>query len=108
MKVSNNKIGPNPSQVDATKTGKTEASKGLLNSDKAGAAKANNPLAGNANVSLSERAQMMQKAKDIASQSTVDDTKVARLQKMIDEGKYKVDAQAVADRLVDEHLNIPD
>jgi flagellar biosynthesis anti-sigma factor FlgM len=52
---------------------------------------------------------MMQKAKDIASQPmTVDEAKVARLQKLIDEGKYKVDSQSIADRLVDEHLAIPD
>lgn len=108
MKVSNNKIGPNAAQAEAVKSGKTEASKGLLNNDKAGAAAAKSKVATPANVNVSERAQMMQKAKDIASQSSVDEAKVARLQKMIDEGKYKVDAQAVADRLVDEHINIPD
>jgi len=30
---------------------------------------------------------------------------VAELKKRIAEGKYKVDANAVADRMVDEHLN---
>lgn len=49
---------------------------------------------------------MMAKAKEIAGQPmSVDEAKVARLQKMIDEGKYKVDADSVADRLVDEHLS---
>lgn len=107
MKVTNNKIGPNPAAVDTAKTGKTDASKGALNSDQAGAM-AKNAAVSPSNVSVSERAQMMAKAKEIASKTTVDEAKVARLQKMIDEGKYKVDAQAVADRLVDEHLNIPD
>jgi flagellar biosynthesis anti-sigma factor FlgM len=62
-----------------------------------------------ANVNVSDRAQMMQKAKDIASQpETIDEAKVARLQKLIDEGKYNVDAASIADRLVDEHMTIPD
>ena len=30
------------------------------------------------------------------------------LQKMIDEGKYSVDSDKIADRLVDEHMLIPD
>jgi negative regulator of flagellin synthesis FlgM len=38
----------------------------------------------------------------------VDEAKVSRLQKLIDEGKYHVDADAIADRLVDSHLEIPD
>ncbi len=57
-----------------------------------------------ANVNLSDRAQMMQKAKDLASGDSIDEAKVARLQKLIDAGQYKTDASAIADRLVDEHL----
>ena len=34
----------------------------------------------------------------------VDEAKIAKLQKLIDEGKYKVDAKAIADKMVDEHL----
>ena len=59
-----------------------------------------------AKVQMSRDAQAMQKAKAIAGKQTVDEAKVARLQKLIDEGKYKVDAESVADRLVDEHLAI--
>jgi negative regulator of flagellin synthesis FlgM len=60
-------------------------------------------------VNLSDRAQMMAKAKEIAQNTeTGNEAKVARLQKLIDEGKYNVDAAAVADRLVDEHLAIPE
>lgn len=66
-------------------------------------------LGGSSKVKLSERAQMMQKAKEIATNTNdIDEAKVARLQKLIDEGKYKVDAGAVADRLVDDHLMFPD
>ncbi|MBC87517.1 MAG: flagellar biosynthesis anti-sigma factor FlgM [Bdellovibrionaceae bacterium] len=57
-------------------------------------------------LNLSQKAQQMQKAKEIASRDLdgVDEAKVAKFQNLIDSGKYKVDAEAVADRLVDEHL----
>ncbi|MCM2281612.1 MAG: flagellar biosynthesis anti-sigma factor FlgM [Bdellovibrionaceae bacterium] len=68
------------------------------------AAETFNP-SGSAKVDLSPRAQDIKKAKELAmSSNDIDEAKVARLQKLIDEGKYKVDAAAVADRLVDEHL----
>ncbi|MCB0422740.1 MAG: flagellar biosynthesis anti-sigma factor FlgM [Bdellovibrionales bacterium] len=62
-------------------------------------------LGSSAKVDLSSRAQAMQKAKEIASDSSIDEAKVARLQKLIDAGEYKTDASAIADRLVDEHLS---
>jgi negative regulator of flagellin synthesis FlgM len=108
MKVTNNKIGNTSAKVDSGKAGKTESAAaqalngGIAN---AGGLKVKNA----SNVNVSERAQMMQKAKELASSPmTVDEAKVARLQKLIDEGKYKVDAESIADRLVEEHLTIPD
>lgn len=65
-------------------------------------------VGGSVNVNVSERAQMMQKAKDIAGKDSIDEAKVARLQKLIDSGQYSVDASAIADRLVDEHLATSD
>jgi flagellar biosynthesis anti-sigma factor FlgM len=60
-------------------------------------------------VNLSEQAQLLQKAKELAKPSdSINEAKVARLQKMIDEGKYQVDDEAVADRLVDSHMMFPD
>ena len=73
-------------------------------SNEADQSKAAVDLKSSSKVELSERAQMMSKAKAIASDQSIDEAKVARLQKMIDAGEYKVDAEAVADRLVDEHL----
>ena len=102
MKITNNGIGNTTAKVDSGKLSKTESAgaQGLKNGVSA---------SNSANVNVSERAQMMQKAKELASgPMTVDEAKVARLQKMIDEGKYKVDANSVADRLVEEHLSIPD
>jgi len=109
MKVSNNKVGGNLGALDTGKAGKADVTNGLKKDINAGALNSNAGLKNSSNVNVSERAQMMQKAKDIASQPmTVDEAKVARLQKLIDEGKYKVDAESIADRLVDEHLVIPD
>ena len=53
---------------------------------------------------MSDGAQRIQKAKEIASNQSINEAKVERLQKLIDSGEYKVNASAVADRLVDEHL----
>lgn len=58
-------------------------------------------------INLSPQARQINKAKEIASQDSIDEAKVARLQKMIDAGEYKVDAEAVADKLVNEHLLLP-
>jgi len=106
MKITNDKAGTNLSRVDTTKSSsvnKRENTAGALG------VRDNAATSGAAQVNVSERAQMMQKAKEIASRpDTIDEAKVARLQKLIDEGKYKVDAQAIADRLVDEHLATPD
>jgi len=108
MKISNNNIGNAAGNIDTGKAGKAEAA-GLKRDIQAGGLSNKNALKEAANVNVSERAQMMAKAKEIASMPmSVDEAKVARLQKMIDEGKYKVDAESIADRLVEEHLTIPD
>ncbi|MEK6554142.1 MAG: flagellar biosynthesis anti-sigma factor FlgM [Bdellovibrionota bacterium] len=60
-------------------------------------------------VNMSDRAQMMAKAKAIATKAdAADDAKIARIQAMVDAGTYKVDSAAVADKLVDEHLLMVD
>lgn len=108
MKVSNSKIGGLPGKLDTGKAGKADSTQGLKKDLKTGGPLSAKEGKDGSKVDVSERAQLMQKAKDLASGSSVDETKVARLQKMIDEGKYSVDADKIADRLVDEHLLIPD
>ena len=106
MKISNTKIGPSTPQLDTAKTGKAD---GAAAKNKAAVqAEQRAEIKGSTNVNVSPRAQQMQRAKDIASVDTIDEAKVARLQKMIDEGSYQVDAESIADRLVDEHMLIPD
>lgn len=106
MKVSN-KIG-NPTQnAETAKLSKT-STEAIGEGKKASKTSAAFAGSSSAKVDLSQRAQDIKKAKELATPTdTINEDKVARLQKMIDEGKYKVDADAIADRLVDEHLLTP-
>jgi negative regulator of flagellin synthesis FlgM len=104
MKITHNKIGQ---QLNLTDAGKA---------DKAGDAKVSNQRGANAadalaeasdatRVDVSTRAQDAKKIKELAMAAPdVDMEKVARFRSLIDSGNYKVDAQAVADRMVDDHL----
>ena len=63
-----------------------------------------------AKVNLSSKAQLMKKAEHIARTTNADtasNAKIEHLQKLIDSGNYKVDAGAVADKLVDDQLLFP-
>lgn len=102
MKI-NNSRGPQLSSIDAAKNRELDA----LNGERK-ATEGAKDFGGSAKVQLSERAQLMQRAKDIASQSEdVNEAKISRLQKLIDEGKYQVNASAIADKMVDEHMLFP-
>lgn len=104
MKVSGNPINASLQNIDGAKSSRTEAKKNDANSISSAAT----ALGDTAKVAISDRAQAMQRAKEIAGEDSVDEAKVAKLQKLIDEGKYSVNASAVADRLVDQHLMFPD
>jgi negative regulator of flagellin synthesis FlgM len=113
MKVSNNLPG-SPSALKSSDTGlsskvgsKAVSPEGLLDTKSTGgSSKAG--MMDSSRVDVSSRAQEMRKAKELATPSdSIDEAKVARLQKMIDEGNYKIDAEAIADRLVDEHMKMP-
>ncbi len=102
MKVSNSsgQAAATLKEVASTKTEKSDSKK---TSDKKSASSAE--IGGSAKLNLSDRAQDIKKAKEVAMATPdVDEAKVAHFQKLIDEGKYKVDAESVADRMVDEHL----
>jgi len=98
----------NPMQtVESAKLGKTAAESTGDTKKKSRAADFFDGTA--SRVDLSTRAQDIKKAKEIASAKTdeIDEAKVARLQKLIDEGKYKVDADTLASKILDEHLLTP-
>ncbi|MCB0365932.1 MAG: flagellar biosynthesis anti-sigma factor FlgM [Bdellovibrionaceae bacterium] len=102
MKVTNNSAGTNVQNINSAKQ------KAVDGTDAKGGSGVDKAEPGSVKLNLSDRAQAFQKAKEIASKVDVDEAKVARLQKLIDEGKYSVDASAIADRLVDDHLGMPE
>lgn len=106
MKVSQNSLGPNVHNTSVAKLKEKEwdsSSEGINNNSKV-----SKDWGDSVKVNVSDRAQAFQRAKEIAGRQEVDEAKVARLQKLIDEGNYKTDSSAIADRLVDEHLSFPD
>ncbi|RME18589.1 MAG: flagellar biosynthesis anti-sigma factor FlgM [Bdellovibrio sp.] len=101
MKI-NSHTGKLLNQVDQS----SQADKKTLNRLGKKETKGQNPLSGSVKVDLSKEVSAYQKAREIASKDDIDYKKVNRLQKLIDEGKYNVDAREIADRLVDEHLKM--
>lgn len=103
MKVSGK--SPSPMQTaESAKLAKTDGAERKSAKSTVSAA----DLGGSSKVDLSDRARDVAKAKSLATPSdSIDEAKVARLQKMIDQGNYKVDAEAIADRLLDEHMKMP-
>lgn len=106
MKVTNNP-SPNPYQNET----QVEGAKGSLKTTKNSgleSALSNVSVASHlgANVEISDGAQLMRQASDIAKATTdIRKEKVAELKKNIQNGTYHVEAREIADRLVDEHLS---
>lgn len=109
MKVTSNKL-PNTmpsSTAGAGETAKAKAS-GLDAALGTQKAKSSADLGSSSKVDLSARSQDIKKAKELATPNdSIDEAKVARLQALIDSGSYKVNAEAIADRLLDEHTKMP-
>jgi negative regulator of flagellin synthesis FlgM len=86
-----------PKSGSVKKRGQVGASKPTDSVDRAG------ELA-SAKVKLSERAQDMKKIRSaVDSAPDVNEEKIAKFKGLINSGNYKVDAKAVADKMVDEH-----
>lgn len=107
MKITHNKVGQNLNLRDTNKTDKADKAGAIKESsfNKADALKDLGNTDSASKVDISSQAQTLRKAREIAMATPdVDEAKVARLQKLIDDGKYKTDAAAIADRMVDEQL----
>lgn len=109
MKITHNKVGQN---LNVNDSGKSEKSDGAQKSKNTTTPTPSNSLFAPTNsdatkINLSARAQEAKQIKELAmSAPDVDQAKVEKFRKLIDEGKYKVDAKAVADKMVDEELSI--
>lgn len=66
-------------------------------------------VSGSVNAEISTKGKDMAKAKAVAGQAPdVREAKIAELRQRIAEGKYNVKPDAIADKLVDEHLSTAD
>jgi len=113
MKITHNKVGQNLNLVDGAKAERTKgsatSSATVATPAKPDALAELGKNSDSSRVDVSPRAQEAKRIKELAMAAPdVDEAKVAKFRQMIDEGKYKVDAKAVADRLVDEHLATED
>jgi negative regulator of flagellin synthesis FlgM len=113
MKITHNKVGQNLNLSDSGRTDKSKEKSAVdaLSKDvKANSAKDVKELATSGKndavkVDLSERSQDIRQAKEMAMATPdINMEKVEKFRKLIDEGNYKVDAKAVADRMVSESL----
>lgn len=109
MKITHNKIGQNLNISDSKteKTGKSESTKSAkgIGSILDTKSRGTDSLDSATKVDVSPRAQEAKRIKELAMAAPdVDMAKVEKFRKLIDEGKYKVDSRAVADRMVDEQL----
>ena len=109
MKITHNKIGQNINTNDA-KAAEQAKTSGVKKNSKASEAAANSKAQSGSqatNVQLSPRAQDLKNIKEIANRTPdVDTAKVEKFKKLIADGKYKVDAKAVAEKMVEEHLKL--
>ena len=106
MKVTNN---PSTEQVQGGHVHSAQSGKKVSKADGAGEGKeAARTAAAEADSrpEISAKGRELAQAKEVASNAPdVREEKIAKLKEMINAGKYKVDAHAVADRMVDEHLS---
>ena len=106
MKISSNS---NPTvqnkTISSSEAAASAATKRGEKSESAKAVAAKNIDAGSAKAEISDKAREFAKVKSAAAEAPeVREDKVAELKAKIASGNYKVNAQAIADRMVDEHL----
>ncbi len=102
----------NPSQTQATQASETAASREAKKAERlktqSGSTEATSISSDSAKTDISSKAKQMARAKQVAADAPdVREEKIAALRTQIQNKQYKVDANKVADRLVDEHLSAP-
>jgi negative regulator of flagellin synthesis FlgM len=103
MKINPN-IAAGSTGIQSAETKKTDKSKlnGYEKTESTTSAKS-----GSANAEISSRAKDMAKAKQVAMDAPdVREAKIAALREQIQNKKYNVSADAIADKLVDDHVRL--
>ncbi|NDG83431.1 MAG: flagellar biosynthesis anti-sigma factor FlgM [Proteobacteria bacterium] len=102
----NQGISQAPSQANSSSVQKTEKAKSNAYDSRSGSASATT-MTDSASAEISTRARDMAKAKQAASEAPdVREARIAELREQILNKKYDVSADAIADRLVDDHLRL--
>jgi negative regulator of flagellin synthesis FlgM len=104
MKINPN-IAAGSTGIQSAETKKTDKTK--LNGYEKSEAANSSASTGSANADISSRAKDMAKAKQIAADTPdVREAKIAALREQIQNKKYNVSADAIADKLVDDHIRL--
>ncbi|MDX9732297.1 MAG: flagellar biosynthesis anti-sigma factor FlgM [Bdellovibrionales bacterium] len=105
MKVTNS--GPGNIAAPTTGADTTKSAREGRTSRSAASEAFGASVGSSAKVDVSPRAQELKRVKEMSTPTgDVDEAKVARLQALIDSGQYKVDAGAIAERLLGEQLKM--
>ncbi len=107
MRVNPTNSSPVQGATDTQSGKKADKVKSSAYESKSGASPLSGGKSESVNADISSRARDMAKAKQAASEAPdVRESKVAELREQIRSGKYNVSAEAIADRLVDDHLGM--
>ncbi len=99
MKISHNKVGQNVNISDSTRSERNQKTK----SEGSSVSEFMAPQSG-VNLDLSDRARDIKQIKELATAAPdVDEVKVAKFKKLIADGQYKVDSQALAEKMLNEY-----
>ncbi|NDD91776.1 flagellar biosynthesis anti-sigma factor FlgM [bacterium] len=108
MKISSNNSNATVQNksVQSGDAAAASAAKRTERSEASRAVAASNADISSAKTEISGKAREFAKAKEVAGQAPdVREDRIAELKAKIAAGNYKVNAQAIADRMVDEHLS---
>ncbi len=107
--------GPNPNsatgvsapQTQAAESSSTKKSEQIKKQNYTSSAEASQQSTSSAKADISSRAKDMAKAKQVAQDTPdVREAKIAELKEKIANKSYRVDANAIADKLVDDHIKL--
>ncbi len=100
MKITNNTHKAHLNNLTAAKQSKTQQNNKKITNNNS--YKANND---SAKINLSNTAKDINNIKKLATPSQdIDLAKVEKIKNLINQGKYKINAEKIADKMVDEHL----
>lgn len=106
MKV--NQAGSQATQATSNSKDAAAAQKAKKAGGSAEQAKTQTANSGDAKTEISSKAKEAAKAKEVATNAPdVREEKIQELRRRIAEGKYKVDPEAVADKIVQDHAALP-